>query len=259
VLSKRGVSMSINSPTGIQGLDELLSGGIPKGRVVLIVGGPGSGKTTLASQFLYKGISEFEENGIFVSLDESKAHFYSEMSSFGWDFAKAENERKFLFVDATKMSRAAMLRERLNLETKSIRGKQLQIDKLVEKIEAAIDEINAKRVVLDTLATLFYRFPDPIERRTAIVDLIESLSDLKTTTMITTELGKITIHRKVTVEEYMAHGVIMMQTLFSEGVTSRALQIVKMRGTKINPNLVPYTIDSNGIEIFPDVSLFSGV
>ena len=251
--------MSTNSPTGIQGLDELLNGGIPRGRVVLIVGGPGSGKTTLASQFLYKGISEFDENGIFVSLDESKDHFYGEMSSFGWDFAKAENEQKFLFVDATKMSRAAMLRERLNLESQSIRGKQLQIDKLVEKIEAAIDEINAKRVVLDTLATLFYRFPDPIERRTAIVDLIESLSDLKTTTMITTELGKITIHRKVTVEEYMSHGVIMMQTLFSEGVTSRALQVVKMRGTKINPNLVPYTIDKTGIEIFPDVSLFSGV
>ena len=61
--------------TGIQGLDELLNGGIPEGRVVLIVGGPGSGKTTLASQFLYKGISDYNENGIFVSLDEEKDHF----------------------------------------------------------------------------------------------------------------------------------------------------------------------------------------
>ncbi|MBT8171585.1 AAA family ATPase, partial [Candidatus Bathyarchaeota archaeon] len=182
--------MSKLSPTGILGLDELLNGGIPNGRVVLVVGGPGSGKTTLASQFLYKGISDYNENGIFVSIDEGKEHYYSEMLSFSWDFAKAEKDRKFAFLDATKMSRAAMLRERMNLESKSLRGKQLQVDKLVEKIENLIDEIDAKRVVIDTLATLFHRFPDPIERRVAIIDLIESLSELKITTMITTELGR---------------------------------------------------------------------
>jgi len=248
--------LSTNSPTGVQGLDELLNGGIPEGRVILIVGGPGSGKTILGSQFLYKGISDYNENGIFVSLDEGKDHFYNEMQKFGWDFAKAEKEGKFGFLDATKMSRAAMLRERLVSEAKSLRGKQLQIDNLVEKIETTIDEVDAKRVVLDTLATLFYRFPDPVERRIAIVDLIESLSELKVTTLITTELGRLSLNRKVSVEEYMAHGVIMMQTLFLGGVTSRAMQVVKMRGTKINPNLVPYTIDSTGIEIFPDVSLF---
>ncbi len=248
--------MAKNLPTGVQGLDELLNGGFPDGRVILIVGGPGSGKTILASQFLYKGISDYNENSVFVSLDEIKDHYYSEMLGFGWDFAKAEQEKKFAFVDATKISRAAMLRERLSLEAQSLRGKQLQIDKLVEKIEYIIDEINAKRVVLDTLATLFHRFPDPIERRVAVVDLIESLSDLNITTLITTELGRLTLDREVSVEEYLAHGVILMQTLYQAGVTSRALQVVKMRGTKTNSNLVPYTIDRTGIEIFPDVTLF---
>jgi circadian clock protein KaiC len=243
-------------PTGVPGLDDLLNGGIPDRRVVLIVGGPGSGKTTLASQFLYKGISDYNENGIFVSIDEGKEHYYSEMSSFGWDFAQAEKDKKFAFLDATKMSRAAMLRERMNLESQSLRGKQLQVDKLVEKIENVIDEIGAKRVVLDTLATLFHRFPDPIERRVAVIDLIESLTDLKITTLITTELGKLSLDREVTVEEYQAHGVILMQTLFSSGTTSRALQVVKMRGTKTNSNLVPYRIDRTGIEIFPDLTLF---
>jgi circadian clock protein KaiC len=242
--------------TGINGLDEMLNGGIPEGRVILVVGGPGSGKTTLASQFLYKGISDYNENGIFVSIDEEKEHFYSEMQNFGWDFSQAEKDRKFIFLDATKMSRAAMLRERMNLEAQSLRGKQLQIDKLVEKIENLIDEIDAKRVVIDTLATLFHRFPDPIERRVAIIDLIESLSELKVTTFITTELHRLSLDREVSVEEYESHGVILMQTLFSSGVTSRALQIVKMRGTKTNSNLVPYTIDQSGIEIFPDVTLF---
>ena len=248
--------MAKKLPTGVQGLDELLNGGFPDGRVILIVGGPGSGKTILASQFLYKGISDYNENGIFVSLDEIKDHYYGEMLGFGWDFTKTEQEKKFAFVDATKISRAAMLRERLSLEAQSLRGKQLQIDKLVERIEYIIDEINAKRVVLDTLATLFHRFPDPIERRVAVVDLIESLSELNITTLITTELGRLTLDREVSVEEYLAHGVILMQTLYQAGVTSRALQVVKMRGTKTNSNLVPYTIDRTGIEIFPDVTLF---
>lgn len=243
-------------PTGVQGLDELLNGGIPERRVVLVVGGPGSGKTTLASQFLYRGISDYNENGIFVSIDEEKEHYYAEMQNFGWDFSQAEKEGKFAFLDATKMSRAAMLRERMNLEAHSLRGKQLQIDKLVEKIENIIDEIDAKRVAIDTLATLFHRFPDPIERRVAIVDLIESLAELKVTTLITTELQRLSLDREVSVEEYQSHGVILMQTLFSSGVTSRALQVVKMRGTKTNSNLVPYTIDRTGIEIFPDVTLF---
>ena len=242
--------------TGIQGLDELLNGGIPERRVILVIGGPGSGKTILASQFLYKGISDYNENGIFVSIDEGKEHYFNEMINFGWDFSQAEKDQKFSFLDATKMSRAAMLRERMNLESQSLRGKQLQVDKLVEKIESAIDEIGAKRVVLDTLATLFHRFPDPIERRVAIIDLIESLSDLKITTLITTELGRLTLDREVTVEEYQAHGVILMQTLYSSGLTSRALQVVKMRGTKTNSNLVPYRISGTGIEIFPDVTLF---
>ena len=251
--------MAKKIPTGIHGLDQLLNGGIPEGRVVLIIGGPGSGKTTLASQFLYKGISNYGENGIFVSLDEEKEHYYDEMSSFGWNFAQAEQEKKFAFVDATNVSRAAMLREKLNLEANSLRGKLLQTDKLLEKIEDAIDEIGAKRVVLDTLATMFHRFPDPIERRNAIIDLIESFSDLKTTTLITTELGKLTLDREVSIEEYMAHGVITMQTLYSKADTSRALQVMKMRGTKINNKLVPYTIDNTGVEIYPDIQLFSSI
>jgi len=244
-------------PSGVEGLDELISGGFPRGRVILVLGGPGSGKTILASQFLYKGISQYNENGIFVSLDESKYHYYSEMLKFGWDFKKAEEEGKFFFIDATRLSRAAMLKERmLKEETSSLRGKQLQIDRLIEELQAKIQEIGAKRVVLDTLASLFYRFLDPIERRTAGVDLIESLSDIGATTIVTTELSYLGLERNLMDEEFLVHGVIMMQTLFYGGTTTRAMQVEKMRGAKINPNLVPYTIDKNGIEVFPAMSVF---
>jgi circadian clock protein KaiC len=244
-------------PTGVQGLDELISGGFPKGRVVLVVGGPGAGKTILASQFLYKGISEYNENGVLVSLDEGKDIYFSEMAKFGWDFKKAEEEGKFGFIDATRLSRVAILKEKmLKEESSSLRGKELQVDRLIEDLQAKIQQINAKRVVLDTLASLFYRFLDPIERRTATVDLIESLSDLGTTVIVTTELGQLGLERRILDEEFMVHGVIMMQTLFSGGTTTRGLQVEKMRGVSVNTNLVPYTIDRNGIEIYPTMSLF---
>jgi KaiC/GvpD/RAD55 family RecA-like ATPase len=244
-------------PTGVEGLDEMISGGFPRGRVVLVLGGPGTGKTILASQFLYKGIAQYGENGIFVSLDEGKKHFSSEMLKFNWDFKKAEEEGKFLFVDATRLSRVAMLKEKmLKEETSSLRGKQLQIDRLIEELQEKIQQINAKRVVFDTLASLFYRFFDPIERRTAGVDLIEALSDINVTTIVTTELSYLGLERNLMEEEFLVHGVIMMQTLFYGGSTTRALQVEKMRGASVNPNLVPYTIDKNGIEIFPAMSVF---
>ena len=249
--------MSKKIATGISGLDELVGGGIPEGRVILVIGGPGTGKTIMCSQFLYKGINKKQENGVFVSLDESRDHFYSEMQKFGWDFRKLEEERKFAFVNATRMSRVAMLKEKLyKEETRSLRGKQLSIDKLIEDLQTQIQRTKAKRVAVDTLAALTYRFPDPIERRTAIVDLIESLADLGVTSLVTTELGYLGLERNAVEEEFLVHGVIMMQTLFSGGTTTRAIQVEKMREAKVNPSLVPYSIDQNGIEIFPNMPLF---
>ena len=249
--------MSKKVATGISGLDELVGGGFPEGRVILVIGGPGTGKTIFCGQFLYQGIYENQENGVFVSLDEAKDHFYSEMQKFGWDFQKAEEQRKIAFVEATRMSRVAMLKEKLyKEESQSLRGKQLSIDKLVEDLQARIQLTKAKRVVVDTLAALLYRFPDPIERRTAVVDLIESLADIHVTSLVTTELGHLGLERSALEEEFLVHGVIMMQTLFSGGSTTRAIQVEKMREAKVNPSLVPYTIDQNGIEVFPNTPLF---
>ncbi len=255
--------MSKKIATGIPGLDELVGGGIPEGRVILVIGGPGTGKTIMCGQFLYRGMYENDESGVFVSLDESKNYFYSEMQQFGWNFRKAEEEEKFSFIDATRMSRVAMLREKLyKEESRSLRGKRLSIDELIKNLQVKIYHTTpkrrgrAKRVVVDTLAALTYRFPDPVERRTAVVDLIESLADMEVTSLVTTELGYLGLERNALEEEFLVHGVIMMQTLFSGGTTTRAIQVEKMRGAKVNPSLVPYSIDQNGIEIFPNMPLF---
>ena len=127
--------MSERVQSGIEGLDEMISGGFPKRRVILLLGGPGTGKTIFATQFLYKGITQYDENAVFVSLDESKEHFYEEMLKFGWDFKKAEEEGKFQFIDATRLSRIAILKERMMTgETSILRGKELQIDRLTANL-----------------------------------------------------------------------------------------------------------------------------
>ncbi|UCB60379.1 MAG: AAA family ATPase [Candidatus Bathyarchaeota archaeon] len=249
--------MSGKVDTGIPGLDDLVDGGFPEGRVILVIGGPGTGKTILCSQFLYKGMYEKNEPGVFVSFDESKSQFYSEMKQFGWDFERAEREQKFAFIDATRISQVAKLKEAIYKdEAPSLRERDLSIDRLIEGLQAKISGIGAKRVVVDTLAALFYRFPDEVERRTAVVELIQSLADLEVTCVLTTELRHLGLEREALEEEFLVHGVIMLQTLFSGSTTTRAIQVEKMRGAKVNPSLVPYAINKNGVEIFPNLPLF---
>jgi KaiC/GvpD/RAD55 family RecA-like ATPase len=115
---------------------------------------------------------------------------------------------------------------------------------------------HATRVAVDTLTALSYRFPDVEERRVVVADLIESLNIFGVTTFVTTELCQLGLERTVLEEEFLVHGVIMMQTLFSGGASTRAIQIEKMREAKVNPSLVPYSIDQRGIEVFPGMSLF---
>ena len=94
---------SENVPSGIAGLDDLLGGGYPRGRVILVTGGPGSGKTLMGMQFLIDGIQRFDERGVFVSLEESKYHLLSEMQNFGWDIEKYEKKSQIAIVDASPL------------------------------------------------------------------------------------------------------------------------------------------------------------
>src|SRR5436853_5668136 len=97
-------SANSRTPTGIPGLDKLLTGGLPKNRTILLSGGPGTGKTILSSQYLVNGIWDYEESGVYVSLDENKQHIFEEMLDFGWDFADLENNKKLIFLEASPIS-----------------------------------------------------------------------------------------------------------------------------------------------------------
>lgn len=239
--------------TGIPGLDELLHGGIPRGRVVLIVGGPGTGKTILCAQFLVNGIQKHGENGVLVSLDESKSHVYSEMAKFGWNLAELETEKKLAFVDASPIRR---LPGEVKIGKLTLGKREFSMMSLIEGIQRAVEMVKAKRVAVDPIASLLFQYPDIIQRRTAILDLVETLVNTEATCLLTTELRAVGLERSVQLEEYLAHGVIILQTLQVGKFLTRILQIEKMRETPIDTQPRPYKITESGIEVYSKESIF---
>lgn len=239
--------------TGIHGLDELLGGGLPKGRVILIIGTPGSGKTILCAQFLLKGARDYGENGIYVSLDESRDQFMEEMSSFKWDFEKLEKMRCFSFIDASPIRK---IQGPVTIGKLTLGKRDFSLLSLIEGVRSNVKAVGAERVALDPLASLIFQYPDPAERRTAILDLIEALIHVGATCLITSELKMTGSGRILQEEEYLAHGVILMRTLKAGKSTVRIMEIEKMRGIQIDDQPRPYKITPNGIEVYPHESVF---
>ena len=247
------MSETPRTPTGIAGLDEILAGGIPSGRVVLVLGGPGTGKTILCTQFLVNGI--LSENAVFVSLDESRQHYYSEMEKFGWDLAQLEKEKRFLFVDASPIRN---IPGEVKIGKTTIGKRDFSMLSLIEGIKAAVKGINAQRVAIDPIASLVFQYPDVVERRNAVLDLMEALVGMGSTCMVSSEqiAAGIGREREVQLEEYLAHGVIMLQTLQVGRALVRVLQVEKMRETPVDMQPHPYKISGTGIEVFAKESVF---
>ena len=154
--------------TGVEGLDALLSGGLPKSRTILIVGGPGSGKSVLSAQFLVEGLKN-DESAIYVSLDYKKNTFLQDMKHFGWDFETYENNEKFLFLEGSAIKRMPQS----NSSDKIYTPDDLTLEDLVDLLKLHIEKIGAKRVVIDSLTALTFAFPNDIQRRAGVLALME--------------------------------------------------------------------------------------
>jgi KaiC/GvpD/RAD55 family RecA-like ATPase len=221
--------------TGITGLDKLLDGGIPEGNLVVLSGDPGSGKTVFCWQFLYEGITKFNENGVYISLEETVDAIREGATEFGWDFKKLEEQGKMKIVVV----------------------ELYDFDRLKNLIEDTIRSINAKRVVIDPGVIFRLFFERELDARKRIVALGKMLKEIDCTTIITNEIALDKTSSLYGLEEYVADGVILLYHTRYENRFIRNIGILKMRNTKISEKLKPIRITDKGVEVLVKSELFS--
>ncbi len=231
----------------------MLGGGFPQERVLLILGEPGAGKTILCSQFLINGINKFGENGLLVSMEESWMHYEWEMKQFGWDFGTAKQKGEFGFVDASPIR---AIPGEVKIGKLTIGRQDFSLLSLLELIRNNAKSINAKRIVVDPISLLIFQYPDEIQRRRAVLDLVEAVSETGATCLFSSELRRVGLKgRTLQTEEYLVHGVVLMQTIAAGRTMERTIQVEKMRGTQIDRQPRPYRITEKGIEVYPRESV----
>ena len=190
-------------------------------------------------------------------MDESKTHFYREMITFGWNLEELEKQRKFTFLDASPIRH---IPGEVKIGKLTIGKRDFSMISLIEGIKSSAQTLDARRIVVDPIASLVFQYPDVVQRRTAILDLIEALIGTGATSILTLELRAAGLtsglERSVQLEEYLAHGVIVLLTIQVGRSLIRAVQVEKMRETLIDTQPRPYKIGDNGIEVFPRESVF---
>lgn len=227
-------------PTGITGLDEITSGGLPRGRTTLLAGGPGCGKTLLATEFLVRG-AEMGEGGVLLVFEETADEITTNVASLGWDLEQLSADG-LLVVDHVRVER----------ELISQTG-DYDLEALFIRLRFAIEEVDAKRVVLDTIEVLFSALDDTAQLRAELRRLFTWLKDKGVTAIVTAERGEGAITRHG-LEEYVADCVIMLDHRVDAQLAVRRIRIVKLRGAAHGTNEYPFIIGSRGFSVVPITS-----
>jgi circadian clock protein KaiC len=230
------------SRTGIEGLDDITGGGLPRGRPTLVCGSAGCGKTLLAMQFLVNGAIRFGEPGVFMAFEETEPELVANTRSLGFDLGHLKR-RKRVFVDHVHV-------ERSEIDETG----EYDLGGLFVRLGHAIDSIGARRVVLDTVESLFGGFTDQAILRAELRRLFRWLKDRSVTAIITGERGEGQLTRQG-LEEYVSDCVILLDHRVDDQRSTRRLRIVKYRGTTHGTNEYPFLIDENGIEVMPITAL----
>ena len=228
--------------SGIQGLDEITDGGLPKGRPTLICGGAGCGKTLFGMEFLVRGATQFGEPGVFMTFEETAEELTQNVRSLG-----------FRLDDLIKQKRLAMDFVRIERNEIEETG-EYDLEGLFVRLDHAIRSIGAKRVVLDTIETLFSGLSNQGILRAELRRLFRWLKDKGVTAIITGERGEGTLTRHG-LEEYVSDCVILLDHRVIEQVATRRLRIVKYRGSVHGTNEYPFLIDEKGVSVLPITSL----
>jgi circadian clock protein KaiC len=231
------------APTGIKGLDEVTGGGLPCGRPTLVCGSAGCGKTLLAMEFLVRGALEYGEPGVFISFEETDAELTTNVRSLGFDLDRLIADQK-LRLDFIRV-------ERSEIEETG----EYDLEGLFVRLGYAIDSIGAKRVVLDTIESLFAALSDHAILRAELRRLFRWLKDKGVTAVITGERGPGEGLTRHGIEEYVSDCVIFLDHRVVSQLSTRRLRVVKYRGTSHGTNEYPFIIDRRGISVLPVTSL----
>jgi circadian clock protein KaiC len=242
---KKAASLDVleKAPTGIQGLDEITAGGFPKGRPTLIAGSAGSGKTTIAMEFLVRGILNWNEPGVFIAFEEREEDLIKNFASMGFDIPGLQAKKK-LALDYVHI-------ERSEIEETG----EYDLEGLFIRLNSAINSVGAKRVVLDTIEALFAGLPNQMILRAELRRLFRWLKDKGVTAVITGERGNghgLTRHG---LEEYVADCVVVIDQRIQQQISTRRLRIVKYRGSEHGTNEYPFLISNDGVSVLPITSI----
>jgi circadian clock protein KaiC len=230
------------SLTGIQGLDEITGGGLPRGRPTLVCGGAGCGKTLFAAEFLVRGAAQFGEPGVFMSFEETDTELKDNVKSLGFDLAGLVRRKQLLL-------------EHVYIERSEIHETgEYDLEGLFVRLNYAIDSIGAKRVVLDTLEALFAGLPNEAILRAELRRLFRWLKDKGVTAVITAERGREQLTRHG-LEEYVSDCVILLDHRVQDQIATRHLRVVKYRGALHCTNEFPFLIGDEGFSVLPITSL----
>ncbi|KRB85397.1 KaiC 1 [Sphingomonas sp. Root710] len=230
--------------TGIEGFDDITMGGLPRGRPTLVCGSAGCGKTLFASTFLVNG-ARADEPGVFVTFEERPKDIVDNVASLGFDFESLVEQGKLhiehIAIDPSELAEVG----------------DYDLEALFLRLELAVDEIGAKRIVLDTIESLFSAFQNPAILRAEIRRLFDWLKEKNLTAVITGERGDGSLTRQG-LEEYVSDCVILLDHRVHNQVSTRRLRIVKYRGTAHGTNEYPFLIGTDGFSVLPISSLGLG-
>ena len=227
--------------TGIKGFDEITEGGLPKNRITLISGGTGSGKTLLGIDFLVNGVIHYKERGVFMSFEETEDEIYQDVASLNLDLRGLvlKNEIRFEHV----------LLERDDILEKG----EFNLEGLFIRLELAIDSIGAKRVVLDSIESLFAGIADAGILRLEIKRLFRWLKQKRVTAVVTGEQGQTSFTRHG-LEEFISDCIILLDNRVRQQVSTRRIRVIKYRGSNHGTNEYPFVIDKDGLSVIPITS-----
>src|ERR1700722_1928292 len=230
------------APTGITGLDEITLGGLPRGRATLICGSAGCGKTMLAVEFLVNGVRDYGEPGVFVAFEETKDELVVNAASLDFDLGKLLRQGKLaidhVHIDPNEIAETG----------------DYDLEGLFIRLKYAIESVGAKRVVLDTIETLFSGFTNTALLRAEIRRLFQFLKSFGVTAIVTGERGENALTR-FGLEEYVADCVILLDHRVNDQITTRRMRIVKYRGSSHGTNEYPFIIDEQGFSVLPVTSM----